>query len=80
MKYIELFLALDVLSRYYPKYYSHELIQLAEDVFKWLNNELPEDSSTLIYLKSCFGSPAEAWKAVWKEIQLIAGPYLNLNK
>jgi hypothetical protein len=79
MKYFEFFLALDLLSRYYPKYYSTELIQLAEDVFKWLNNELPEDSSTLIYLKSCFGSPSEALKVVWKEIQLVAGPYVNLN-
>jgi hypothetical protein len=79
MKYIELLFALDLLSKYYPRYYSHELIALAEDIFKWLNNELPEDSSSLIYLKSCFSSPAEAWKAVWKEIQLMSGPYLNPN-
>jgi hypothetical protein len=79
MKYLELLFALDILSKYYPKYYSQELFSLAEDVFKWINNELPEDSSTLIYLKSCFGSPAEAFKAVWKEIQLMAGPYLNSN-
>ena len=45
MKYLELLLALDALSRYYPKYYSNEFLQLAEVVFKWLNNELPEDSS-----------------------------------
>jgi hypothetical protein len=79
MKYFELLLALDLLSKYYPRYYSHELISLAEDIFKWLNNELPEDSSTLIYLKSCFDSPTEALKAVWKEIQLMAGPYFNPN-
>lgn len=79
MKYLDLLLALDVLSRYYPKYYSVELFQLAEDVFKWLNNELPEDSSKLIYLKSCFNSPTEAWKAIWKEVQVLAGPFLNLN-
>lgn len=52
---------------------------MAEDIFKWLNNELPEDSSTLIYLKNCFGSPTEAFKAVWKEIQLMSGPFLNTN-
>ncbi len=79
MKYLDLLFALDLLSKYYPKYYSHELMQLAEDVFKWLNNELPEDSSTLVYLKSCFDSPADAFKAIWKEIQLTAGPFLNLN-
>ncbi|MBT1697956.1 hypothetical protein KK083_13770 [Fulvivirgaceae bacterium PWU4] len=79
MKYIELFLALDLLAKYYPRYYSHELISLAEDVFKWLNNELPEDSSTLAYLKSCFSSPTEAWKAIWQEIQLMAGPHLHPN-
>jgi hypothetical protein len=79
MRYIELLFALDLLSKYYPKYYSTELISLAEDIFKWLNNELPEDSSTFAYLKTSFGSPAEAWKIIWKEIQLLAGPYLNLN-
>lgn len=79
MKYLDLLLALDVLSRYYPRYYSHELVQLAEDVFGWLNNELPEDSSRLIYLKSCFNSPTEAVKFIWKEVQLLAGPFLNLN-
>jgi hypothetical protein len=79
MKYIELLFALDLLSKYYPKYYSQELFLLAEDVFKWINNELPEDSSTIVYLKNCFGSPAEALRSVWKEIQLIAGPYMNPN-
>ena len=79
MKYLDFLLALDVLSRYYPKYYSQDVLQLAEDVFKWLNNELPEDSSKLIYLKSCFSSPSEALKSVWKEVQLLAGPFINLN-
>jgi hypothetical protein len=79
MKYLELLYALEVLSRYYPKYYSQEVFQLAEDVFKWLNNELPEDSSTLIYLQSCFASPTDALKAIWKEVQLMAGPLGNLN-
>jgi hypothetical protein len=80
MKYIELLWMLDLLTKYYPRSYSHELISLAEDIFKWLNNELPDDSSTLIYLKSCFDSPADAFKAVWKEIQLVAGPFANVNQ
>lgn len=79
MKYIELLWMLDLLSKYYPRSYSHELIALTEDIFKWLNNELPDDSSTLIYLKNCFDSPTEAFKAVWKEIQLMAGPFANMN-
>jgi hypothetical protein len=79
MKYFEFLFALDLLAKYHPRYYSTELISIAEDVFKWLNNELPEDSSTFIYLKNSFGSPTEAWKAIWKEIQLLSGPYLNLN-
>ena len=79
MKYIEFLWALDILSKYYPKYHSHEILLLADDIWKWLNNELPEGSSKLVYLKSIFGSPTEAFKAVWKEIQLMAGPYLHLN-
>lgn len=79
MKYVEFLLALDLLSRYYPKYHSHELLILADDIWKWINNELPEDSSTLVYLKECFSSPAEALKALWREIQPMAGPFLNLN-
>ena len=79
MKYLEFLWTLDLLARYYPRYYSTDILILAEDVFKWLNDELPEDSSTLIYLKSCFDSPTDALKTVWKEIQLLAGPYLNIN-
>jgi hypothetical protein len=79
MKYLELLWTLDLLAKYYPRYYATDLLILAEDVFKWLNNELPEDSSTLTYLKSCFDSPTDAFKTVWKEIQLLAGPYENMN-
>jgi hypothetical protein len=79
LKYVELLLALDLLSKYYPKYHSHELLVLADDIWKWINNELPEDSSSLVYLKSYFNSPADAFKALWKEIQLMAGPLTNLN-
>jgi hypothetical protein len=79
MKYLELLWTLDLLAKYYPRYYSTDLLLLAEDVFKWLNDELPDDSSTLIYLQSCFDSPTDALKTVWKEIQLLAGPYENLN-
>ncbi|HEU5292304.1 MAG TPA: hypothetical protein VFU05_16770 [Cyclobacteriaceae bacterium] len=79
MKYIELLWALDILYRHYPRYHTNDLIILADDIWKWVNNELPENSSTLTYLKSCFSSPNEAFKAVWKEIQLLAGPLGNVN-
>ena len=79
MKYIDFLLALDLLTRYYPRYHSHELLLLADDIWKWINNELPEDSSAVVYLKECFSSPAEAFKALWREVQLRAGPFLNLN-
>jgi hypothetical protein len=79
MKYLEFLWALDLLSKYYPKYHSHELFLLADDAWKWWNNELPEDSSSVAYLKSIFGSPAEAVKAVWIEIQLLSGPFMNVN-
>jgi hypothetical protein len=79
MKYLDFLWALDLLSRYYPKYHSNELLLLADDIWKWINNELPEDSSSLIYLKSCFESPYEAFTAVWKEVLLLAGPFLRNN-
>jgi hypothetical protein len=79
MKYLDLLWALDIISKQYPKYYSNELYLLADDVFRWFNNELPEDSSSLAYLKSLFGSPTEASRALWKEIQLIAGPLMGVN-
>lgn len=79
MKYFEFLIALDLLARYYPKYHSHELLLLADDIWKWINNELPEDSSSLVYLKEYFNSPGDAFKALWREIQLRSGPFLNLN-
>lgn len=79
MRYVEFLLALDMLSRYYPKYHSHELLMLADDIWKWINNELPEDSSALVYLKKYFNSPAEAIRALWREIQLRSDPFLNSN-
>lgn len=79
MKYLEFLLALDMLAKYYPKYHSHELLLLADDIWKWINNELPEDSSSLLYLKTYFNSPADAFRALWREIQLLAGPFVNLN-
>jgi hypothetical protein len=79
VKYIEFLLALDLLSKYYPRYHSHELFLVADDIWKWINNELPEDSSSLAYLKKYFNSPTEAFRALRREIQLRAGPFLNLN-
>jgi len=79
LKYLDFLWALDFLYRYYPKFHSNELLILADDIFKWINNELPDDSSTLVYLKSCFSSPYEALTAVWKEILLLAGPFIRQN-
>jgi hypothetical protein len=79
MKYLEFLWIMDVLYRYYPRYYSSDLLVLADDIWKWVNNELPEGSSTLVYLQGCFSSPAEAMRHVWKELMLLAGPYLNVN-
>ncbi len=79
MKYLDLIYMLDVLSRYYPRYYSTEVFLLADDILKWINNELPQDSSALHYLQSMYGSPAAALKSIWKEIQLLAGPFLSNN-
>jgi hypothetical protein len=79
MKYIELLWALDILSRCCPKYHSNEFFLLADDILKWLNNELPEDSSAFRYLKDSFGSPSEALRSIWREIQLLSSPLLNTN-
>jgi hypothetical protein len=78
-KYLDFLFALEFLYRYYPKYHSNELLLLADDVLKWLNNELPDDSSTLLYLKTYFNSPYDALNAIWKEIVLLAGPFSRLN-
>jgi hypothetical protein len=78
-KYLDFIFALDFLYRYYPKYHTNELLLLADDVLKWINNELPEDSSKLVYLKSLFNSPYEALNAIWKEISLLAGPFMRIN-
>ena len=79
MKYLDFLWALDILYRCYPRYHSNDMLILADDVWKWLNNELPADSSTLKYLQSCFDSPTEALRAIWKEMQLIIGPFSSLN-
>ncbi len=79
MKYVEFLLALDLLAKYYPKYHSHELFVLADDILKWINGDLPEDSSALVHLKKYFKSPADAFRALWREIQMKSGPYLNTN-
>lgn len=79
MKYSEFLWVLDILYRYYPRFHSNEMLVLADDIWKWINNELPADSSKLAYLQSCFDSPAEAIRVVLKEIQLLAGPFRHLN-
>jgi hypothetical protein len=72
MKYLNFLWALDLLHRYCPQYHSNEILLLADDILQWINNELPEDSSKLVYLKSCFNSPREAMGILWKEIMLLA--------
>jgi hypothetical protein len=79
MKYIDLLWALDILYRYYPRYHANELLTLADDILKWFNNELPEDSSSLIYLKTYFNSPQDALRSIWKELQLLMGPFKHLS-
>ena len=79
MKYLDFIWMLDMLYKYYPKYHSNDILILADDVWKWINNELPEDSSTLVYLKNCFDSPAEAIRVILKELQLRVGPYMHIN-
>lgn len=80
MKYLDFLWALDMLYRYYPKYHSNELLLLADDILKWFNNELPEDSSTIIYLKSCYNSPYDGLMAVWKEILLISDAFMPFRR
>jgi hypothetical protein len=80
MKYLDYLWALDMLYRYYPKYHSNELLLLADDILKWFNNELPEDSSTLVYLKSCYNSPYDALMAVWKEVLLISDSFMPFRR
>ena len=80
MRYLDFLWALDVLYRYYPKFHTNEMFLLADDIWKWINNELPDDSSALVYLKSCYRSPQEAFFAVWKEILLIAGSFSSLRR
>ncbi len=79
MRYLDFLLALNALYKYYPRFHSNELLLMADDIWKWVNDELPEDSSTLIYLKSYFDSPYEAFKEVYNEINLLAGPHLRWN-
>ena len=79
MKYLDFIWAIDVLYRYHPHYHANDLLVMADDILKWVNNDLPEDSSTLVYLRNSFSSPAEAIKAVWNEINLLAGPFLFGN-
>jgi len=73
MKYIEFLWATDWLSRYHPKFYASELMLLADDILKWFDEELPEDSATLVYLKSLYQSPDEAMEDIGEEIQLLTG-------
>jgi hypothetical protein len=79
MKYQELFIGLDVLSKYYPGYHGNHLLILCDDIVKWFNNDLPEDSSALIYLRGIFASPIDAIAALLEDVQLLSQPFRSLN-
>jgi hypothetical protein len=79
MKYLDFLFTLDIIYRHYPRYHTNDILLLADDILKWFNHELPEDSSTLIYLKHYYSSPTEALQSIWKEIQLMASPHLFVN-
>lgn len=79
MRYLDFLWMMDLLYRYYPRYHTSELMLLADDILKWFNNELPEDSSALMYLRTYFDSPYDAVKSIWKELQVLAGPWMRLN-
>jgi hypothetical protein len=78
-KYLDFIIALDLLYRHYPKYHSNELLILADDILKWMRNDLPDDSSALVYLKASFKSPYDALQSVLKEIALLVDPFPRLN-
>jgi len=75
MKYLELLWAADWLSRFHPKYYTSELMVLVEDILKWFDEELPEDSSAMVYLKSLYATPEAAMQDIGDEIALLTGGY-----
>jgi hypothetical protein len=79
MKYQDLFIALEVLSKYYPGYQSNHLLVLCDDIIRWFNNDLPEDSSAIVYLKGIFASPMHAINALWDDVQLLSQPFRNSN-
>lgn len=79
MKTLDFLWMLDVLMRYYPKYHSNDLLVLAEDVWKWVNGDLPDDSSTVAYLRTIFQNPTDAMQLLRDELQALAYPWLNEN-
>ena len=79
MNYFELLQMLDVLARNYSRYHSSEMILLAEDVWRWLNSELPADSSTVVFLSKYFSSPQEAAKEMSEQLRLLMAHYSRLN-
>ena len=79
MKYQELIWALDLLSKYYPGYHGNQLLVLCDDAIRWFNNELPDDSSAVMYLKQLFASPVDALSALWQDVQMLSMPFKNIN-
>ncbi len=77
--YFELVQLLDVLARNYSKYHSSEMIMLAEDVWRWLNQDLPDDSSAAVFLSKYFSSPQEAAREMSEQLRLLIAHYSRLN-
>lgn len=77
--YQELVQLLDILGRNYSRYHSNEMILLAEDVWRWLNSDLPADSSAAVFLSKYFNSPQEAAKEMSNQLRLLIAHYVNLN-
>jgi len=79
MKYADFIFSLDLLHRLNPNYYSSELLLLADDVLRWVNDELTQDNSALIYLRHLYNSPKEAIEDIWPKIQLLANALRSLD-
>jgi len=77
--YYELLQLLDILARNYSRYHSSEMILLAEDVWRWLNQELPADSSTVKFLCKYYHSPQQAAKEMSEQLRLLIAHYSRLN-
>jgi len=66
--YTDFLSSLDQLNRLYPGYYRSELLLLSDDVVRWFNGELGQDSSALSYLSKFYRTPREAMQDLMEKI------------